>query len=110
MPKSRSCIAIRIIALRKQNLAIYDISRNQLHGKATRRQPGCRRVTILKEEGFARTCHAGPMTNVPSGSRPTTADVADVRQLDLQPHVVPHQVRRPVPVLANRWPPEVRLF
>ena len=72
----------RIIALQKQNLSIYDISRNLAHqghplSPVTVAQ-------ILKDEGFARLpCRADDER--PPGSRPTTADVADVRQLDLSP-------------------------
>src|SRR5271166_1204784 len=72
----------RIIALRKQNLSIYDISRNLAH-EGHRLSP----VTvahILKDEGFARLPRRADDER-PPGSRPTTADVADVRQLDLSP-------------------------
>jgi Transposase DDE domain len=72
----------RVIALRKENLSIYDISRNLGH-------EGCplSPVTvaqILKDEGFARLPRRADDER-PPGSRPTTADVADVRQLDLSP-------------------------
>ena len=72
----------RIIALRKQNLSIYDISRNLAHqghplSPVTVAQ-------ILKDEGFARLPRRADDERPPS-SRPTTADVADVRQLDLSP-------------------------
>ena len=72
----------RIIALRKQNLSIYDISRNLAH-QGHPLSP----VTIaqtLKDEGFARLPRRADDER-PPGSRPTTADVADVRQLDLSP-------------------------
>src|SRR5271167_5065900 len=80
-PKSdplRDCI----IALRKQNLSVYDISRNLAH-QGHPLSP----VTvakILKDEGFARLPRRADDER-PLGSRPTTADVADVRQLDLSP-------------------------
>src|SRR5437763_3184868 len=72
----------RIIALRKQNLSISDISRNLAHqghplSPVTVAQ-------ILKDEGFARLPRRADDER-PPGSRPTTADVADVRQLDLNP-------------------------
>lgn len=71
-----------IIALRKQNLSIYDISRNLAH-QGNPLSP----VTIgqiLKDEGFARLPRRADDER-PPGPRPTTADVADVRQLDLSP-------------------------
>src|SRR3974377_1097007 len=71
-----------IIALRKQNLSIYDISRNLTH-QGHPLSP----VTVgqvLKEEGFARLPRRTDDEH-PPGSPPTTADVADVRQLDLSP-------------------------
>src|SRR6185437_1770460 len=72
----------RIVALRKLNLSIYDISR-ALHDEGHPLSP----VTIsqvLKAEGFARLPRRGDDER-PPGPRPTTADVADVRQLDLAP-------------------------
>jgi hypothetical protein len=72
----------RIVALRKLNLSIYDISR-ALHDEGHPLSP----VTIsqvLKAEGFARLPRRGDDER-PPGARPTTADVADVRQLDLAP-------------------------
>jgi hypothetical protein len=72
----------RIVALRKLNLSIYDISR-ALHDEGHPLSP----VTIsqvLKAEGFARLPRRGDDER-PPGARPTTADVADVRRLDLAP-------------------------
>src|SRR3954464_14291603 len=72
----------RIIALRKQNLSIYDISR-ALHDEG--RPLGPVAVSqVLKAEGFARLPQRADDER-PPGTRPTTADVADVRQLDLTP-------------------------
>jgi hypothetical protein len=72
----------RIVALRKQNLSIYDISRalgDEGHplGPVAVSQ-------VLKAEGFARLPRRGDDER-PPGPRPTAADVADVRQLDLSP-------------------------
>src|ERR1700730_3341557 len=72
----------RIIALRKQNLSIYDISRNLAHQGHPLSPVAV--AQILKEEGFARLPRRADDERLP-GSRPTTADVADVRQLDLSP-------------------------
>ena len=83
-PKS-NLVRDQVVALRKQNLSIYDISR-------ALKKEGCSLSPvaislILKEEGFARL----PMRaekDRPPGDRPTMADVADVRQLDLSPRHV----------------------
>jgi hypothetical protein len=72
----------RIVALRKQNLSIYDISR-ALHDEGRPLSP----VAVsqaLKAEGFARLPQRADDER-PPGPRPTAADVADVRRLDLSP-------------------------
>jgi hypothetical protein len=72
----------RIVALRKQNLSIYDISR-VLHDEG--RPLGPVAVSqVLKAEGFARLPRRADDER-PPGPRPTAADVADVRRLDLTP-------------------------
>jgi hypothetical protein len=72
----------RVIALRKQNLSIYDISRNLAHHGDSLSPVAV--AQILKDEGFARLPRRADDQR-PASSRPTTADVADVRQLDLSP-------------------------
>jgi hypothetical protein len=72
----------RVIDLRKQNLSIYDISRNLAHQGHPLSPVAVGQ--ILKEEGFARLPRRADDERPPS-SRPTRADVADVRQLDLSP-------------------------
>jgi hypothetical protein len=72
----------RVIALRKQNLSIYDISRNLAHQGDPLSPVAV--AQILKDEGFARLPRRADDER-PAGSRPTIADVADVRQLDLTP-------------------------
>ena len=72
----------RIVALRKQNLSISDISR-ALHDEGHPLGPVAV-SQVLKAEGFARLPRRGDDER-PPGPRPTTADVADVRQLDLTP-------------------------
>ncbi len=72
----------KVIALRKQNLSIYDISR-VLESKEHKISPGSVAV-ILKEEGFARLPRRADEERTPV-TRPTAGDVADVRQLDLSP-------------------------
>jgi Transposase DDE domain len=71
-----------VIALRKQNFSIYDISET-LQAEGHRLSP----VTIsllLKEEGFARLPRRADDER-PDTPRPTAATVADVRRLDLRP-------------------------
>jgi transposase-like protein len=72
----------RVIALRKQKLSIYDISRT-LDNEGHPLSPAAVAV-LLQAEGFARLPRRLDEER-PPGSRPTTADVADVRQLDLTP-------------------------
>lgn len=70
------------ILMRKQNLSVYDISQvletngHQLSPVSVSK--------ILKEEGFARLPRRAEDER-PAGPRPTVAEVADVRQLDLSP-------------------------
>jgi hypothetical protein len=72
----------RVIALRKQNLSIYDISRSLAHQGDPLSAVAV--AQILKDEGFARLPRRADDER-PPGSRPTTADVADIRRLDLSP-------------------------
>src|SRR6266446_8947339 len=72
----------RVVALRKQNLSIYDISRT-LHDEGHSLSPAAVSI-LLQAEGFARLPRRLDEER-PPGSRPTAADVADVRQLDLAP-------------------------
>ncbi len=72
----------RVIALRKENLSIYDIGRNLAHEGHPLSPVAVGQ--ILTDEGFARLPRRADDER-PPGSRPTTADVADVRQLDLSP-------------------------
>jgi hypothetical protein len=72
----------RVVALRKQNLSIYDISRT-LRDEGDALSPAAV-STLLTAEGFVRLPRRLDEER-PPGSRPTTAEVADVRQLDLSP-------------------------
>jgi hypothetical protein len=71
-----------IIALRKQNLSIYDISRNLAHQGHPLSPVAV--AQVLRDEGFARLPRRTDDER-PPGTRPTAAEVADVRQLDLDP-------------------------
>jgi len=72
----------QIIALRKQNLSIYDISQ-VLRDEGYKLSPAAVSM-ILKDEGFARLPRRGDDER-PAGIRPEIAPVADVRHLDLTP-------------------------
>lgn len=71
-----------VVALRKQNLSIYDIHR-VLQEKGSGLSPVSISL-ILKEEGFARLPRRADEDRPPT-IRPTAAATADVRQLDVTP-------------------------
>src|ERR1700682_5589844 len=75
----------QVIALRKQNLSIYDISRS-LHQAGQPLSPAAV-AQILQDEGFAKLPRRADDER-PPGTRPTVADVADVGRLDLQPRTL----------------------
>jgi transposase-like protein len=78
----RDPVRDQVIALRKQNFSIYDISET-LKAEGRRLSP----VTIsllLKEEGFARLPRRADDER-PDTPRPMAAAGADVRRLDLRP-------------------------
>lgn len=72
----------KVIALRKENLSIYDIS-EVLKRKGHQLSPVSVSL-ILKEEGFARLPRRQDDER-PPGTRPWAGAVADVRELDLTP-------------------------
>ncbi len=74
-----------VIALRKENLSIYDIS-DALARKGRKISP-VSVSHILKEEGFARLPRRLDEDRPPA-TRPSTGAVADVGQLDLTPRQV----------------------
>ncbi len=71
-----------IIRLRKQNLSIYDISRALAHDGLIYSPVSV--AQVLNEEGFSRLPRRRDDER-PTEVRPTVADVADVRALDLTP-------------------------
>ena len=75
----------QIVALRKQNLSIYDISKAL--AKEGHPLSAVAVALVLKSEGFARLPRRRDEER-PNTVRPTVADVADVRQIDLQPRRV----------------------
>lgn len=70
----------KVVALRKQNLSIYDIN-EALSSEGKRLSPAGISI-ILKEEGFARLPRRADEER-PRRPGPLKAEVADVRQLDL---------------------------
>ncbi len=77
-----------IIVLRKQNLSIYDISGNLSHQGHPLSPVAV--APVLREEGFARLPRRADEERPPE-PRPSTAEVADVRRLDLSPRSFPTQ-------------------
>jgi transposase len=75
----------KVIALRKENLSIYDISK-ALETKGYQLSPVSVSI-ILKKEGFHRLPRRQDDERPPT-TRPTAGSVADVRQLDLSPRRV----------------------
>ena len=78
----RDRIRDTVIALRKQNLSIYDISK-ALEQEGTKLSPAAVSL-MLKQEGFARLPRRRDEER-PAGLRPEIAPVADCRELDLSP-------------------------
>lgn len=78
----KSAARDHIIALRKQNYSVYDIS-NALAERGTALSPTAVRE-VLKEEGFAPLPRRRDDER-PLRPRPEKAQVADARQLDLSP-------------------------
>jgi len=72
----------QVVALRKQNLSIYDIG--EALARDGRRVSPATLAGLLRSEGFARLPRRREEERPPR-PRPTAADVADVRQLDLSP-------------------------
>jgi transposase len=72
----------QVIALRKQNLSVHDISR-ALAREGQSLSPAAV-AAILKEEGFAKLPRRRDGER-PDQPRPVVAEVADVRRLDLTP-------------------------
>ena len=70
----------QVLQLRKQNFSIYDISAALL--AEGRKLSPVRVNQILRKEGFARLPRRRDQER-PEGTRPTVAEVADVRRLDL---------------------------
>src|SRR3954447_4269758 len=81
-PGKQTRLREQVIALRKQNLSVHDISRSLTHEGESISPAAV--AAILKEEGFAKLPRRLDEER-PDQPRPTVADVADVRRLDLTP-------------------------
>jgi hypothetical protein len=84
-PGKQKRIRQQVVALRKQNLSVHDISR-ALARDGESLSPAAV-AAILKEEGFAKLPRRLDEER-PDRAGPVVADVADVRQFDLTPRVV----------------------
>jgi transposase len=83
--KADESIRQRIIELRKQNQSIYDIS-EALKKEGTPRSSVAVSI-LLREEGFAKLPRRMDSERKP-GTKPTAADVADARLLNLEPRTL----------------------
>ena len=83
--------------MRKRNLSVYDIQRELA---AADHPISINALTVLlREEGFARLPRRRDEER-PAALKPESADVADVRRLDLSPRSFRTTRRRSVPVRA----------
>jgi hypothetical protein len=81
-PGAEQLLRDRVVALRKQNLSIYDIS--AALGQAGQSLTPAGVSLILKREGFAKLPRRADEER-PAGNRPERAATADVRELYLAP-------------------------
>ena len=79
---AKAALHDHVVALRKQNLSVYDIS--AVLGSEGQSMTPAGVSLILKREGFAKLPRRGDDER-PAGKRPDKAAVADVRELDLTP-------------------------
>ena len=84
-PGKQTRLREQVVALRKQNLSVHDISR-ALARDGESLSPAAV-AAILKDEGFAKLPRRADDER-PDQPRPVVADVADVRRLDLTPRSV----------------------
>src|SRR3954471_10077534 len=84
-PGKQKRLRQQVVALRKQNLSVHDISRALARDGEVLSPAAV--AAILKEEGFAKLPRRRDEER-PDRPGPVTADVADIRQLDLAPRLV----------------------
>jgi len=83
--KSATSVRDQVIELRKQNQSVYDISQ-ALKKEGIDRTPAAI-AAVLQQEGFAKLPRRADDER-PQGTKPTAADRADARALNLAPRVV----------------------
>lgn len=83
--KSSDTLRQQIVRLRKQNQSVYDIS-EALRKEGVTRSPVAV-AEVLKQEGFAKLPRRRDEER-PPGTKPTAADQADVRALNLDPRTL----------------------
>jgi hypothetical protein len=83
--KADEAVRKQIVLLRKQNLSVYDIS-EALNKEGTARTPAAV-SQVLRQEGFVKLPRRGDDER-PPGTKPTAADPADARVLNLEPRTV----------------------
>jgi hypothetical protein len=83
--KADEAVRKQIVLLRKQNLSVYDIS-EALKKEGTARTPAAV-SQALRQEGFAKLPRRDDDER-PPGTKPTAADPADARALNLEPRTV----------------------
>lgn len=83
--KSSDTLRQQIVRLRKQNQSVYDIS-EALKKEGVTRSPVAV-AEVLKQEGFAKLPRRRDEER-PPGTKPTAADQADVRALNLDPRTL----------------------
>src|SRR5512147_1238615 len=81
-PGKQKRLRERVVALRKQNLSVHDIS-HSLSRDGESLSPAAV-AAILKDEGFAKLPRRADDER-PDQPRPVVAEMADVRRLDLAP-------------------------
>jgi transposase len=84
-PSKQKRLREQVIALRKQNLSVHDISRALAHEGQSLSPAAV--AAILKKEGFAKLPRRLDEER-PESPRPIMADMADVRELDLTPRTL----------------------
>lgn len=83
--KTADVVRQRIVELRKQNQSVYDIS-EALKKEGVSRTPVAVAL-VLRQEGFTKLPRRGDEER-PPGTRPTAADRADARTVNLEPRTV----------------------
>jgi hypothetical protein len=83
--KASEAVQQQIVQLRKQNQSIHDIS-EALKKEGVRRTPAAV-AAVLKQEGFAKLPRRMDDER-PAGTKPTAADPADARALNLEPRTI----------------------